>query len=175
MSDYPDQPMCPNCVTPWKCNGPHIPEGTNSAIPALVEVLGNRIAALEADAAKRAKWNEELAKANDGLEEKLRAAEQRADDLALRLEGAERWNGIYQAEIAQLKERAELLEKDAERYRKRLQWAANELLVCDYGDNPDIQQVGWIICGWKEQKKQIHEKRRIYGSSIYQAIDSEIP
>ena len=19
--------MCPNCVTPWKCNGPHIPEG----------------------------------------------------------------------------------------------------------------------------------------------------
>lgn len=18
--------MCPNCVTPWKCNGPHIPE-----------------------------------------------------------------------------------------------------------------------------------------------------
>lgn len=24
MSDYPDQPMCPNCVTPWKCNGPHM-------------------------------------------------------------------------------------------------------------------------------------------------------
>jgi len=22
MNDY----MCPNCVTPWKCNGPHIPE-----------------------------------------------------------------------------------------------------------------------------------------------------
>ena len=20
----PDEPMCPNCVTPWKCNGPHI-------------------------------------------------------------------------------------------------------------------------------------------------------
>lgn len=29
MSDYPDQPMCPNCVTPWKCNGPHITEGAN--------------------------------------------------------------------------------------------------------------------------------------------------
>lgn len=22
----PDEYMCPNCVTPWKCNGPHIPE-----------------------------------------------------------------------------------------------------------------------------------------------------
>jgi hypothetical protein len=22
MNEY----MCPNCVTPWKCNGPHIPE-----------------------------------------------------------------------------------------------------------------------------------------------------
>lgn len=21
----PDEEMCPNCVTPWKCNGPHIP------------------------------------------------------------------------------------------------------------------------------------------------------
>ena len=21
--------MCPNCVTPWKCNGPHILEGDN--------------------------------------------------------------------------------------------------------------------------------------------------
>ena len=24
MSDYPDQPMCPNCISPWKCNGPHM-------------------------------------------------------------------------------------------------------------------------------------------------------
>ena len=23
---HPDEYMCPNCVTPWKCNGPHIPE-----------------------------------------------------------------------------------------------------------------------------------------------------
>lgn len=21
-----DEYMCPNCVTPWKCNGPHIPD-----------------------------------------------------------------------------------------------------------------------------------------------------
>jgi hypothetical protein len=21
---YPDEYMCPNCVTPWKCNGPHL-------------------------------------------------------------------------------------------------------------------------------------------------------
>jgi len=23
------EPQCPNCVTPWKCNGPHILEGDN--------------------------------------------------------------------------------------------------------------------------------------------------
>jgi hypothetical protein len=23
MNDAPDEYMCPNCVTPWKCNGPH--------------------------------------------------------------------------------------------------------------------------------------------------------
>ena len=34
MSDYPDQPMCPNCVTPWKCNGPHITEGANMTAPS---------------------------------------------------------------------------------------------------------------------------------------------
>jgi hypothetical protein len=21
-----DEYLCPNCLTPWKCNGPHIPE-----------------------------------------------------------------------------------------------------------------------------------------------------
>ena len=29
-SEPPDEYMCPNCVTPWKCNGPHIP----AALPA---------------------------------------------------------------------------------------------------------------------------------------------
>lgn len=24
--EYDPEYMCPNCVTPWKCNGPHIPE-----------------------------------------------------------------------------------------------------------------------------------------------------
>jgi hypothetical protein len=24
--DHPEEYMCPNCVTPWKCNGPHIPQ-----------------------------------------------------------------------------------------------------------------------------------------------------
>ena len=23
---HSDEYLCPNCVTPWKCNGPHIPE-----------------------------------------------------------------------------------------------------------------------------------------------------
>lgn len=28
--------MCPNCVTPWKCNGPHIHEATWEAITASI-------------------------------------------------------------------------------------------------------------------------------------------
>jgi hypothetical protein len=24
---YDEEDMCPNCVTPWKCNGPHILDG----------------------------------------------------------------------------------------------------------------------------------------------------
>jgi thiamine kinase-like enzyme len=43
--------------------------------------------------------------------------EARAEDLSLRMEGAERWNAIHITEIAALKQRAEGLAKDAERYR----------------------------------------------------------
>ena len=30
MTKQPDptEYLCPNCVTPWKCNGPHIPDPT---------------------------------------------------------------------------------------------------------------------------------------------------
>ena len=31
MDPGPDD-MCPNCVTPWKCNGPHIYDQTPSAL-----------------------------------------------------------------------------------------------------------------------------------------------
>ena len=32
--------MCPNCVTPWKCNGPHLPaERSTGAAPSGIEVL----------------------------------------------------------------------------------------------------------------------------------------
>jgi len=30
--DYDPDYMCPNCVTPWKCNGPHIAEGEKSYV-----------------------------------------------------------------------------------------------------------------------------------------------
>jgi hypothetical protein len=30
MAEY----MCPNCVTPWKCNGPHIPESSAAQVPS---------------------------------------------------------------------------------------------------------------------------------------------
>jgi hypothetical protein len=57
----------------------------------------------------------------------------------------------------------------------RYQWAANELLACDYGDN-DKGGVGWCVYGWRQPKDiQHHERKRIYGASIDQAIDAEIP
>lgn len=34
--------MCPNCNTPWKCNGPHIPEG---AVSGSLESLAARLVA----------------------------------------------------------------------------------------------------------------------------------
>lgn len=37
MNDYDD--MCPNCITPWKCNGPHIPEGWGRKLPRLYMIL----------------------------------------------------------------------------------------------------------------------------------------
>jgi hypothetical protein len=33
MNEY----MCPNCVTPWKCNGPHIPEYAKYATEEEIE------------------------------------------------------------------------------------------------------------------------------------------
>lgn len=38
----PDDGMCPNCVTPWKCNGPHLPTGMEDV--TLTEFLLARIA-----------------------------------------------------------------------------------------------------------------------------------
>lgn len=36
-AEQPDEYMCPNCVTPWKCNGPHIlPAEQPSAAPAML-------------------------------------------------------------------------------------------------------------------------------------------
>jgi len=34
-----DEDMCPNCVTPWKCNGPHIPRGWGRRLPSLYNRL----------------------------------------------------------------------------------------------------------------------------------------
>lgn len=67
------------------------------------------------------------------------------------------------------------LEIDA--LRKRLNWAANELLACDYGDNHDPRKiVGWCVYGWRSDTHvtEHFKKRRIYGSSIDEAIDAAI-
>ena len=34
-----DDYMCPNCVTPWKCNGPHLPMSGNSATHVAVRKM----------------------------------------------------------------------------------------------------------------------------------------
>ena len=54
--------------------------------------------------------------------------------------------------------------------RRRYRWAANELLACDYGDNPKGDKVGWHVYGWRDRSGE----RRIYGPSIDEAIDNEL-
>lgn len=57
-------------------------------------------------------------------------------------------------------------DREIERLRARLNWAANELLACDYGDNhAPGQQIGWLVK---------RTERRIYGASIDAAIDNEL-
>ena len=65
--------------------------------------------------------------------------------------------------------RAEIASLKAD--RKRYQWAANELLACDYGDNDKPgEHIGWRVYGWRDRSGN----RRIYGPSIDAAIDSEL-
>jgi hypothetical protein len=67
--------------------------------------------------------------------------------------------------------------RELEQVRRRYQWAANELLACDYGDNDGgVGIVGWLVYGWRDRKpKPHHEHRRIFGRSIDEAIDAELP
>ncbi len=65
------------------------------------------------------------------------------------------------------------LKNELARVKARYTWAANELLACDYGDNPRGDQVGWLVYGWRDRKSG-GERRRIYGPSIDIAIDAEL-
>jgi hypothetical protein len=58
-----------------------------------------------------------------------------------------------------------------ERMRRRYQWATDELLSCDHGDN-DVGSgvVGWRVHGWRNKRKP----RLILGPTIDDAIDSEL-
>ncbi len=66
--------------------------------------------------------------------------------------------------------------------RDRYQWAANELLACDYGDNETLHDikggvVGWIVYGWRHARHAYDglshkDMPRIYGQSIDTAIDA---
>lgn len=76
--------------------------------------------------------------------------------------------------------RIEELEREVVTLRARLNWAAHELLVCDYGDNdrgPGV--IGWIVYGRPDPadpRTQLdhHTKRRIYGRCVDIAIDAAI-
>ncbi len=54
--------MCPNCVTPWKCNGPHVPdwkvtlaaEYLRSVLPDSVTIVGPESVFAERDEARAA-------------------------------------------------------------------------------------------------------------------------
>ena len=114
MSDY----MCPNCVTPWKCNGPHIPEAvsdrpihevlaeisakvppeewakldkTHYADPDTLATL-NRLERENADLRKRLEINPE-APSYDGIscrDETIRLLDKQVADLRAQLEAAQR-------------------------------------------------------------------------------------
>lgn len=78
-------------------------------------------------------------------------------------------------ELAEAKAEAELLREDAERYRRLFQWAANELLSCDYGENDGVElvgkpQIGWRVHGWRFKENNF----KIYGESIEIAVQNQI-
>lgn len=106
-------------------------------------------------------------------------------DVAGKVEDMERRAERAEASLAAefdrgLEEGARRAARENEANKRRLNWAANELLACDYGDNPRNDEaaegvVGWLVYGWRQQKIGMDERKRIYGSSINEAIDAEIP
>ena len=57
---------------------------------------------------------------------------------------------------------------ELEGIKARYQWAVNELLACDYGDNPSNGNlVGWRVHGWRNRGAA----HTIFGPSIDEAID----
>lgn len=65
-------------------------------------------------------------------------------------------------------ERDRALEEELAQVKARYEWAANELLACDYGDNPTKDLIGWTVYGWRVKDGT----RTIYGPSIDEAIDA---
>ena len=79
-------------------------------------------------------------------------------------------------DVAALTARVCELEEALQAEHDRYQWAANELLACDYGDNEGNKladgfrpEVGWRVYGWRT-----HGQARIYGESINAAIDRHL-
>lgn len=78
--------------------------------------------------------------------------------------------------LATIAHQAEQIAKVQARY----QWAANELLACDYGDNAtpkSDKKMGWIVHGWRHRPYELwqhNDKPRIYGPTIDEAIDAAL-
>jgi uncharacterized coiled-coil protein SlyX len=76
-----------------------------------------------------------------------------------------------QGELKSLTADNQRLRTENDALRARLNWAANELLACDYGDNESGgANIGWIVYGWRN-RHQADPKTRIYGATIDAAID----
>lgn len=99
-------------------------------------------------------------------DQKLRKQAKELQRLRAELEKATNGRDNYQAMFDRAIERETELRAELDAYKRRLNWAANELLACDYGDNPEGLQVGWTVFG--------SSTRKIYGASINAAIDAAL-
>ena len=77
---------------------------------------------------------------------------------------------VSPVDVEALQKKCAELEKALSLEHRRYQWCANELLACDYGDNPK-GIVGYRVYGWRDRTGE----RIIYGSSINEAVDAELP
>jgi hypothetical protein len=80
-TDAPPPDMCPNCVTPWKCNGPHLSDSPQEGRPTTPQTeAGRRL--LSGPAMRRALLSDILAIEREAAAGALPSVERLAEALA---------------------------------------------------------------------------------------------